>query len=222
MKNAFTLAEVLITLGIIGVISALTLPAIIQNQKNKEIVTRLQKTYSILSQAVLFAQNEYGPSETWNIVDNNQNSTREIFSYFEPHLKIIRKCGNKSGCWADTTKSLSGQTVRWSGNFLGVHFINFTLNDGTTISYDHCNANYDFFGLPSDIHIPFITIVVDVNGDKKPNILGRDTFGFAIYKNKLIPFGIGNNAQNCDKSINSDTSGYGCTYKVLQEKTINY
>lgn len=41
--KAFTLAEVLITLGIIGIVAALTLPALIQNNRNKELQTGLKK-----------------------------------------------------------------------------------------------------------------------------------------------------------------------------------
>jgi len=221
--KAFTLAEVLITLGIIGVVAAITMPVLIQNQRDKENVSRLKKAYSILSQAALYAQNEYGDFETWNIIDNNQNSTREIFSYFEPYLKIVRKCDNKPGCWAKTTKSLTGQTAQWSGNeYMGLNYINFTLPDGMNVSYDHCDIKYTFFGLPADIMHSFIIFYVDVNGDKGPNTFGKDVFGFALDKKGLIPFGVGNDSQNCSRTINNNTSGYGCTHKVLQEGAINY
>ena len=50
-KSAFTLAEVLITLVIIGVIAALTVPTLIQNTQKQEYVTALKKAYSTLSQA---------------------------------------------------------------------------------------------------------------------------------------------------------------------------
>ena len=53
-SNGFTLAEVLITLGIIGVVAALTMPALIGNYQKKEITTRLKKTYSIVQQAISF------------------------------------------------------------------------------------------------------------------------------------------------------------------------
>ena len=48
MKKGFTLAEVLITLGIIGVVAALTLPSLIQNYKEKATVTAVKESYSIL------------------------------------------------------------------------------------------------------------------------------------------------------------------------------
>lgn len=223
MKKGFTLSEILITLGIIGIVAAMTLPNLMQKSQEKEIVARLQKDYSLLSQAFMHAQNEYGEFSSWNVIDNNQASTRECFSYIEPFLKIAKKCDNKSGCWAKTTKSLSGQTAQWSGNgYFGVHYIGFTLLDGTNVVFDLCNSNYAYFGLPNDIISPFAFFVVDVNGDRKPNIFGRDIFAFALTDKGLIPFGVGNNSQNCNPSINNNTSGYGCTYKVLREKAINY
>lgn len=53
MKNAFTLAEVLVTLGIIGVVSAMTVPALLQNHQRKSYVTQIHKVYNELQQAAL-------------------------------------------------------------------------------------------------------------------------------------------------------------------------
>ena len=96
MKKAFTLAEVLITLGIIGVVAAMTMPTLIQKQQDVATVSRLEKAYSILSQAVISAQQEYGEIDFWTIVDSNQESTRENFARVEPYLKIVRKCDNEA------------------------------------------------------------------------------------------------------------------------------
>lgn len=66
-KNlAFTLAEVLITLGIIGVISALTLPSLILNYKNKVVETKLKKIYSIMNQAIVLSEGTNGNLEDWD------------------------------------------------------------------------------------------------------------------------------------------------------------
>lgn len=65
MKNGFTLAEVLITLAIIGIVAALTLPSLIQNQINHVVENRLKRFYSIMGQAVLMAENEYGDKKDW-------------------------------------------------------------------------------------------------------------------------------------------------------------
>lgn len=59
-KNAFTLAEVLITLGIIGVVAALTLPSVVNNIKSRELHTSFKKCYSVLSQVVLKMREDMG------------------------------------------------------------------------------------------------------------------------------------------------------------------
>lgn len=229
IKLAFTLSEILITLSIIGVVAAMTLPSLINKQKDKANVAKLQKVYSILSQAHLYAVQENGDVNGWNIISGNSTSTEDIFSYYEPYLKIVKKCVNKPRCWAKNTKSLSGQMALWSGSDetakigLETYFVGFVLQDGVNISFNLYDLNYSFFGLPSDVSTPFALFYVDVNGNRNPNTFGRDIFGFAVDSKKgIIPFGVGNNSANCTKTISSNTSGYGCTYKVLQEKAINY
>ena len=64
-KRAFTLAEVLITLGIIGVVAALTLPNLIENHQKQVTASHLKKMYSIVKNAVNLAEIENGPKENW-------------------------------------------------------------------------------------------------------------------------------------------------------------
>lgn len=224
--TAFTLAEVLITLGIIGVVAAMTLPTLIQKQNDRANITRLKKVYSSLSQAYLFAKEEHGSSEIWDIVDANLTSTRTIFSYFEPYFRIVKKCDNTAGCWSNSTKSLSGQTAYASDtNKIGQHFYGFILEDGTYMSLDLCLTQHTFFGLPynsNEMDIPFVLFFVDVNGNKNPNTVGKDVFGFAVGKEKIIPFGAGNNSATCNHSVNNNRAGYDCAYKVLLEDKISY
>lgn len=224
--TAFTLAEVLITLGIIGVVAAMTLPTLIQKQNDRANITRLKKVYSSLSQAYLMVKEEHGSSEIWDIRDGNQASTRTIFSYFEPYFRIVKKCDNVAGCWSDSTKSLSGQAAHWSGvNYLGYGYYGFILEDGTYLSLDLCLTQYAYFGLPynsNEMNTQFVLFFVDVNGNKNPNTVGKDVFGFAVGKEKIIPFGAGNNSANCNRSVNNYVAGYDCAYKVLIEDKISY
>ena len=64
-KKAFTLAEVLITLGIIGVVAALTMPALIANHRKTVVETRLAKFYSTMNQAVIRAEVDFGDKKDW-------------------------------------------------------------------------------------------------------------------------------------------------------------
>ena len=64
-RAAFTLAEVLITLGIIGVVAAMTMPVLIQKHRNQEVEVRLKKFYSSYNQALIMAESEFGDKANW-------------------------------------------------------------------------------------------------------------------------------------------------------------
>ena len=64
-RIAFTLAEVLITLGIIGVVAALTMPSLIQNYRKHVVETKLAKVYSVMNQALKNVSAEYGEPTVW-------------------------------------------------------------------------------------------------------------------------------------------------------------
>ena len=81
-KFGFTLAEVLITLGIIGVVAAMTLPMLISNNNKTEIETRLQRVDSILNSVVKLAENDYGEPKYWE----NAGSPTVLKTYFMPYL----------------------------------------------------------------------------------------------------------------------------------------
>ena len=68
-RPAFTLAEVLITLGIIGVVAALAIPTLLENHRKQVVTSRLQKFYTTFNQAVLLAENKYGEIEYWDNAD---------------------------------------------------------------------------------------------------------------------------------------------------------
>lgn len=106
-KNwAFTLAEVLIILGIIGVVAAITLPVLIQNYKRHEVETKLQKFYSLMNQAAKQSELTYGEFQYWN------NSTlREDVdgietwwnTYFAPYVKTLKTEKEGLGLWVYLT-----------------------------------------------------------------------------------------------------------------------
>ncbi len=85
-KCAFTLAEVLITLGIIGVVAALTMPTLIANHKKTVVETRLEKFYSAINQAVTRAELDYGDKNGWEA-----ENTDEFFNkYLKNYLSYIK------------------------------------------------------------------------------------------------------------------------------------
>lgn len=97
-KKAFTLAEVLVTLGIIGVVAALTLPTLMANYRKHVVVTKLQKIYSVMNQAINMSNAEYGDVSGW-VKDCGASSAptctlqeaKDWFNtYIGKHLEIVR------------------------------------------------------------------------------------------------------------------------------------
>ena len=66
-KLGFTLAEVLITLGIIGIVAAMTIPVLMTNYQKKTTATRAKKAYSELLQAIKLSENDNESMESWNV-----------------------------------------------------------------------------------------------------------------------------------------------------------
>lgn len=79
-KFAFTLAEVLITLGIIGVVAAMTMPSLITNYQEKQRVSQLKKVYSALSQAFVSAVQENGTPDEWGMGDMYEENSHLIMA----------------------------------------------------------------------------------------------------------------------------------------------
>ena len=104
-KAAFTLAEVLITLGIIGVVAAMTIPGMIVKHQKQVFVTRMKQTYSIVSNAMMSSVAEYGEPNNWGVFGSfdatdpnyaqNQSDNMKMLAtrYFKPYLKVIDEEG---------------------------------------------------------------------------------------------------------------------------------
>ena len=102
-----------------------------------------------------------------------------------------------------------------SANELGIggNIVTFTLNDGTNVDLDYWSKSdiIKNFGVEKDLFDNTLSIFVDVNGDKKPNMLGRDVFAFILTQKGLIPAGNDNKSKNCK------TTGYDCTAKYIHK-----
>ena len=159
-KVAFTLAEVLITLGIIGIVAAITLPSLIQNYQKKETVAKLKRVYSVLQQATLSAQNDYGEVNDWDFSDAYEFGQK----YYVPYLKTIQ----------NYNKTTTYNYTDLAGELHSSKAILFVLADGTFVHILLC----------PEYQVPF-HILVDLNGKRGPNILGRDLFAFSYYNGKL-------------------------------------
>lgn len=177
VKKAFTLSEVLITIGLIGVIVALTLPALISNYKKKYVVNNLKTAYSILNQAVLESSVENGDYHYWDFSD----TVKFAETYIVPYLKTVKVCGTaisqtynyNSGCFKimedgkDGWFQLNG-SYSYPGGSGPSYYYKMLLVNGFSVGI-FCRDN------------AVAAIVVDIDGPKKgKSKLGDDIFYFQI------------------------------------------
>lgn len=99
MKNrqAFTLAEVLITLGIIGVVSAMTLPTLITKYKDKELASRTQKAVSMILQASQLALASSGTPGDYSSLFDITKSSPEVIKNWSQYFNGAKYCESDSG-----------------------------------------------------------------------------------------------------------------------------
>lgn len=83
--RAFTLAEVLITLGIIGVVAAMTIPTLMSNYREKVVLTRMQKFYSTFNQALMRSEADNGDMKNWTLGGWYDYDSNRVF--YETYLK---------------------------------------------------------------------------------------------------------------------------------------
>ena len=124
-KCAFTLAEVLITLGIIGVVAALTIPALIDNYQKHEVPIRLKKMYNTLHNAIKLAEIENGPSANWTF--SSDAEAKEFYAtQILPHMNCIKIVKSRfqdmaDDCYLNDGSAITGYGVRRYG-LLEVYF----------------------------------------------------------------------------------------------------
>ena len=140
---AFTLAEVLITLGIIGIVAALTIPSVIEGYKEKETVAKLKKVYSVLSQSYELYMQETGEPFKWSadrsIYDRGEDEQYvEFFNILKKQYKKVKECHNRFvGCYSrDYYKTLLGNDYTYGyGERAGKGKLSLVTPDGVTIGF---------------------------------------------------------------------------------------
>lgn len=168
MKKGFTLAEVLITLGIIGVVAAMTLPAIVHNYKKQELEAKIKKFYTNMAQAVKLSEIDNGPAFYWEKsprIDDGEGGN----------------AGNREGTIAFYNKYLAKYLKKVKELDTGGKGLSIMFTDGSTIRFSS--------GYCLDINF-------DYNGEKAPNTLGIDMFDFLLCTEEGYKAGLSRNRQN--------------------------
>ena len=225
-KKAFTLAEVLVTLGIIGVVAVLTVPNVISSYQKKVYVVQLQKAYNQLQQVFSLAMAEdeveyLADTELMQSINGNFSPSRdqsEFFLNLSKFMKIRKYC---------TFQDIEGVCKlpeyiafgRSNVDPMMTRSHRVILNDGMIISFPpsftktlSSTSKVIKFKCNSDILeqscLYHGTIVVDINGVKKPNESGRDVFEFAV-NSKGEVYGLGSE-QIMDESSTWKSMIYNC------------
>lgn len=220
-KIAFTLAEVLITLGIIGVVAAMTIPSLIQSYKEKATVTAVKQSYSIFAQALKMVAQDYPNLQ--DLTDSNlspKENSQIMFNEISKHIKKIKSCDIDNACMPSLYININDQpTEAWdkAGNIqTGV------LANGTS---------FWILNLPqNDIENSTYSgqIGIDINGNKRPNKFGVDFFWFTFNKNGELFAGRGEGTGgiygNCELSPSNSnwSNGYGCSEWIITHGNMDY
>lgn len=203
MQNrAFTLAEVLITLGIIGVVAALTIPSLINSYKDKQFKTAYKKAYSDMQNVFLDAIFE------GSLTRNKQfdgEATEEEFGIMKEKFKIVTDCENQiSACWGEG--ELIGEASAYPKDTESSCFTDASGRSWCT----YYNAENIF--------------LVDTNGLKLPNKFGKDRWYFVLANEKGNRV---NNAADYKKvapyvNIDQKAKGNWCHYPPCNFKSWLY
>lgn len=215
-KFGFTLAEVLITLGIIGVVAAMTMPALVGKYKKAQTVSQLKKVYSTLSQGMLSSVYENGDSNDWvdtSLEISAENSQKYFNKYWKPYLKIIKVCETPESC------GYSSKWVKILDGSASILIIDETrtagfLADGTFLSFVTVNWGT---GLP--LYTKSQSVRADLNGPKPPNVIGKDIFVFSINlnNNSVKPACFSSNTATIKNSCKIGGNGECCLQKIVND-----
>ena len=208
----FTLAEVLITLGIIGVVAAMTIPTLITSYQKHVTVTKLQKAISILNQAYKLSFDDNGePSATEAYAMGSEEYFKQ---YWAPYIKTAVICTTYQECGY---KSIT-PWLESNGNQITIVVVDkkcrttFYTSDGFLYIIFTAQGTSNPEGTVQNTHV-----YVDINGGEGPNILGRDVFILTRVEKEgggVQPFGYEKSSSIINASCSKKGAGYYCAEKI--------
>lgn len=224
MRKGFTLAEVLITLGIIGVVAAMTIPSLITKYQKKAIETKFKEDFSIIQQVI--RSNTANDTEIdMAVKDFDTNYLKTFFdTYFAPYMKYSHVCYDKEGCWQNrgSNKTLTGQSCLYDrkGIGIGLNIITIKMYNGTNICIDAfqgINQMKTIFGINTSGR--GLSIYIDANGDSGPNVIGKDIYILTYTPEYgIVPAGYHKSLneinQNCSRNATGMYAGYFCLMRI--------
>jgi type II secretory pathway pseudopilin PulG len=233
---AFTLAEVLITIGIIGVVSALTIPSLMQKYTEFVTVRKVKEAYAILSQAYSRAFEEYNGNfddyRNWGCTVSRSSC---VLITLGKYMNVV---DSRTGNEEYQTK----QIYSLKGELLGTYSLySVTLANGFVFSVNATSLNTKNNLYPSyrdwsndnvaEVEKTRYDVYVDINGDEPPNAFGKDIFPFKLHEktvagagNRTEPYYFFSRMCNLRNASTWDggKNGYDCTGWILEKGNMDY
>ncbi|MDD3013813.1 MAG: type II secretion system protein [Candidatus Gastranaerophilales bacterium] len=225
-KTGFTLAEILIALGIIGVIAAFVISPLVQDFEDSMNRTAWKKSFADISQAVKrYSIDQYGDFRdvfTGSGAAGHDDFRNKLLTY----LNYTQKCDagtalGTNGCW-----TAYGSYYKLSGKAHTSDYANYSrviLNNGNLLAFVlnaiNCNSTFT----PNNDNCG--QIIIDVNGFKGPNKIGKDIFDIFVLRNgNIIPVGTQGDvyyksptSNSCNVTLYPDTAGTNCSADYLRQ-----
>lgn len=226
-EKAFTLAEILITLTILGVVAALIIPNIMQRYQERATITKVKIAYELINNAITQAVILNGPLESWDIGNTagSQDSAVKLTNLLEPNFQFIKKCNLNDGqCFSlfeeyKTFKGVQSWIVPSGKHNDEISTVQYILKNGIAIRF------YSFGN--NSCRQPngqCFTVAIDINGNKKPNKTGIDYFAMVnVYSsNATSSYKIVPTKSACTYNDSSMYQGYGCAVWILHKNNMDY
>jgi len=209
-RLGFTLAEVLITLGIIGVVAAMTIPTLITNYQKRATVAKLKRAYSVIKQAYLMSYDQVGDPTA------EEAKTMGIENYFKTY-------------WAPYIKATVCQTPNECGYGSNTPWVAANSSKVTTVAVS-VTERATFYTNDGFLYVVFVSggkndtvsyIICDINGGKGPNQLGKDVFYFQRISNEkgndMQPYGYNKSTENINNECSKNGCGQHCAEKIRRD-----
>ena len=232
--RAFTLAEVLITLVIVGVVAALTIPNLMTKYQQHVYANQFKKSIYTISQIVARTRNELGVSGLGAYCgeyDGGYVNELECNKKLHENIKVVAKTTYVT--WTSMvpphTTTRSFETLKSYNNKT-----NFSCPDKACGSLAYVNQLADGSFLGFNVNNGLLYFSIDLNGNKRPNRLGYDIFIFSLNNKNDTVSGFLNRVPNnniadedidslfkgtiCSPTSTSGMNGLGCSYYALRNK----
>lgn len=231
-KSGFTFAETLITILIIGVVTVITIPTLVQSYKDKIISARVKKSYSLLTQTFNAAREDKGTPIRWGLQngaadatsESNKTGNKNWYRFqFEKNIKVSKNCENKVGenCTKNTKVYALSQNVIIDKELDSAKsYYKFITDNQMSIILNSKSKNCELTA--GTLEKVCGEIYVDINGPTQgSNTIGEDLFKFYLTKTGILPY----NASETNKdTLIADciATGESCSAYVLRFGNAKY